>query len=265
MHLWVSINNSLSTEQNDISIFLEDAALTQTVRIAVLGDLHINENYNSLTKLSRLIKTVKSSDPDLVLFLGDYTSNPRYIDDIAAHRKNIIRVLTSISHYPSIFVMGNYESWSDPDKWRKEFSNSNLDLLENETQIIKTKSGIICIRGFGDSFTNRFTYIDYPVECQSLPKVTITHDPAAAFHSEMKGLVIAAHTHCGQVSLPLVGAIWIPSDTPRKATCGLYEDENVTLFVTSGVGTSVLPIRYGTQSQWDLINLQTDEKQKNSD
>ena len=71
----------------------------------------------------------------------------------------------------------------------------------------------------------------------------------------MEGLVIAGHTHCGQVSLPLIGAIWVPSIAPRNATCGLYQDENITLYVTSGVGTSILPIRYGAQSHWDFINL----------
>ena len=254
-HLWISVTNSLRTQRNEISISLKDISVNRSFRIAVIGDMHTREDRGALSKLRDLLTKVKESDPDLVLFLGDYTSNPRFIDDLTEHRRNVVDVLASILHYPSVFVLGNYENWSEPEKWRKEFLTSDLKVLENETQIIETKSGIICIRGLGDSFTNRFTYVDYPVGCESLPRITITHDPAGAFHSEMEGLVIAGHTHCGQVSLPLIGAIWVPSIAPRNATCGLYQDENITLYVTSGVGTSILPIRYGAQSHWDFINL----------
>ena len=47
----------------------------------------------------------------------------------------------------------------------------------------------------------------------------------------------------------------MPSDAPPEAHCGLYEDSIRTVFVSSGVGTSLLPFRFGAQSQWDLISL----------
>ena len=47
----------------------------------------------------------------------------------------------------------------------------------------------------------------------------------------------------------------MPSGAPSSAHCGLYKDSERTVFVTSGVGTSILPLRYGAQSQWDLIEL----------
>ena len=75
-------------------------------------------------------------------------------------------------------------------------------------------------------------------------------------NKEVKGLVIAGHTHCGQVSIPFIGPLWVPSSAPSEGHCGLYIDSERTLFVTSGVGTSILPLRYGAQSQWDLINIQ---------
>lgn len=46
----------------------------------------------------------------------------------------------------------------------------------------------------------------------------------------------------------------MPAEAPREATCGLYQDAT-RLWVTSGVGTSILPIRLGAQSQWDLLTL----------
>ena len=98
-----------------------------------------------------------------------------------------------------------------------------------------------------------------PDECKSLPELTITHDPAGAFDRRVKGLVIAGHTHCGQVSLPFIGPLWVPTDAPSFAHCGLHEGGNITVFVTSGVGTSIIPLRFGAQSQWDLILLKVNK------
>lgn len=255
IYLQVSITQTLKTKKNELTITTEYILEDEVFKIALIGDIHVNENPKSIIELKNLLEDIKSSEPDLVLFLGDYISNPRFVNNLNLHRQHIVKILGSIAPYPSVFVMGNYESWSSPEVWKNEFRVSNLDVLENETQIIETKNGAICIRGLGDSFTNRFSYVDYPNECDHLNKITITHDPEGAFHPEMRGLVFAGHTHCGQVSLPLIGAIWIPSDAPRTATCGSYQDKNITLYVTSGVGTSILPIRYGAQSQWDMITL----------
>jgi len=67
--------------------------------------------------------------------------------------------------------------------------------------------------------------------------------------------VLAGHTHCGQIRLPLLGALYVPSDAPKRGHCGLYIDGQRQIFVSSGVGTSVLPIRFLAQAQWDLITL----------
>ena len=85
---------------------------------------------------------------------------------------------------------------------------------------------------------------------QEHPKLTITHDPAGAFDHRIKGLV----THWGQVSLPFIGPLWVPTDAPSFAHCGLCEGD-ITVFTTSGVGVAILPIRYRAQSQWDFISL----------
>lgn len=111
------------------------------------------------------------------------------------------------------------------------------------------------MRGFGDACTGRFRYVGFPDTCAGLPTVSITHDPAGAFRGGVRGLVIAGHTHCGQIRLPLIGAPWVPSEAPKDAWCGLYADNERTVYVTSGVGTSVVPFRLGAPARWDLIDL----------
>ena len=106
---------------------------------------------------------------------------------------------------------------------------ADLTVLENDNSKLNTKKGIVCIRGLGDFYTKRYLYIDYPIECNKFPKITITHDPAGAFENNVSGFIIAGHTHCGQISLPLFGPIWVPTEAPPSAHCGLYKDDKKTL------------------------------------
>ena len=61
--------------------------------------------------------------------------------------------------------------------------------------------------------------------------------------------------NCGQISFPFIGPLWVPTEAPEEAHCGLYQDNMRTVFTTSGVGTTILPIRYGAQSNWDLLTI----------
>lgn len=253
----IAIYLNLQTERNDVSISITDSQTNPTsLTIAVIGDVHLSEDPVSLSKFRDLVLEVKTAKPDLIVFVGDYTDNPSVIDNMSIHRENIINAIKLVNPIPRAIVLGNYESWSDADEWLDEFDRLGVDVMENETRILETDKGSICIRGFGDNFTARYRYVDYPEECAGVPKLSITHDPSGAFHKDVKGLVIAGHTHCGQVSFPFIGALWVPSDAPSDAHCGLYVDRERTVFVTSGVGTSLLPLRYGAQSQWDLLKIQ---------
>ena len=99
-------------------------------------------------------------------------------------------------------------------------------------------------------------YIPFPEKCKEMVKITLTHDPAGAFHKDVTGLVISGHTHCGQIRFPLIGSLWVPTEAPSKAHCGLYKDSQRTVFTTSGIGTTLLPLRIGTQAQWDFLTIE---------
>ena len=126
-------------------------------------------------------------------------------------------------------------------------------MLENETVVLDAIG--TCIRGFGDAFTDHFEYVDFPRTCADRLKITLTHDPAVAFNSKVEGLVLAGHTHCGQISIPLLGPLYVPTQAPREAYCGLFKDEQRQVFVSSGIGTSVIPLRFNAKASWDHITI----------
>ena len=146
----------------------------------------------------------------------------------------------------------NIKKWHDLTVCVKD---NKAHILNNETTQVNIRGENVCIRGLGDYFTNMFQYTGFPEDCKNSMKLTVPHAPAGAFHQDMEGLVLAAHTHCGQIRLPFIGALWIPSDAPLEATCGLYADKKRTVFTTAGAGTTLLPIRIGTTSSWDLLTI----------
>lgn len=250
-----SISNNLKTQRNDVSISIQDPDVTPTsLSIAVIGDTHLPEGPEPLAAFREVLLEVKAAEPDLIVFVGDYIFDPSS-EQLPIHRENIINALKLVDPVPRAVVLGNYETWSSADNWLDAFERLGVVALENKVTLLEIEKGAICVRGLGDKYTDRFAYVDFPEECKSLPKLTITHDPAGAFDRRMEGLVIAGHTHCGQISLPFTGPLWVPTDAPSDAHCGLYIDQNRTLFVTSGIGTAVLPLRYGTQSNWDYLSV----------
>ena len=173
--------------------------------------------------------------------------------DVDAHRRAIAEILGESKHIPVVAVLGNHETWSSPLLWSSAFRQAGISVLEN--QIYESDVANMCIRGLGDYFTKQFRYVDFPASCADKLNITLTHDPAGAFEPGVVGLIFAGHTHCGQVRLPFFGAPYVPTSAPKGAHCGLYSDAHRQLFVSAGVGTSVVPLRFLAQAQWDLITF----------
>ena len=224
------------------------------LKIAIVADFHFGEG--DLAELADLIDKIKLREPDLVLLLGDYITSPGRISDLSKLRTDISARLARLAELPHVAVLGNYETLSNANQWLAVLRRYGVWAIENDVAEVSLPQGLVCVRGLGDSFSGRFRYVDFPDRCAHALKFTITHDPAGIFDDRVRGLAFAAHTHCGQISLPLIGPLWVPSDAPQAAHCGLYTDSQRILFVTSGIGTSILPLRFGAPSQWDLVTLE---------
>ncbi len=174
-----AISQNLQTQRNDVTIAIKDPDVAPTsLSIAVIGDTHLPEGSEPLSVFRELLLEVKAAEPDLVLLVGDYIFDPNS-DQLSAHRENIINAMKLVDPIPRAVVLGNYESWSNADNWLAEFERLGVGVMENEVTLLETAEGPVCVRGLGDKFTSRFGYVDYPDECKSTPKLTITHDPAA--------------------------------------------------------------------------------------
>ena len=232
---------------------LTDAGSDKTLRVALLSDLHIQRSPAAVSELSELWSAVIKQAPDIILLAGDYINDGNSNNDIASIGPAIANVFWHSGDIPVVAVLGNHDHWSGAESWIQYLSEAGVIVLENDTVMVDAIG--TCIRGFGDAFTDHFEYVDFPRTCDDMLQFSLMHDPAGAFNQKVKGLVLAGHTHCGQISIPFVGPIYVPSQAPTEAYCGLYQDEQRQVYVSSGVGTSIIPLRLNAQAAWDLITI----------
>ena len=68
-------------------------------------------------------------------------------------------------------------------------------------------------------------------------------------------LILVGHTHCGQISLPIIGPLTYASRTGARYGCGHTIEGDRHIFVGAGLGTSILPLRLGAVPDMWLITL----------
>ena len=250
----IYVNSDTKPRMNTQSLYVvTDSESHETLRVGLLSDLHVKNSPDAIAELAELWSGVIEQTPDIILLGGDYINDGASNQDIASIGPAIANIFRASDDIPVVAVLGNHDYWSGAESWTEYLSEAGVTVLENETVVLDAVG--TCIRGFGDAFTDHFEYVDFPTACDDRLKITLTHDPAGAFNPKVEGLVLAGHTHCGQISLPLLGPLYVPTQAPREAHCGLYKDKQRQVFVSSGIGTSVIPLRFNAKASWDLITI----------
>ena len=91
---------------------------------------------------------------------------------------------------------------------------------------------------------------------EGLPIIALTHNPDIFPRLPQRvNLLMAGHTHGGQVRFPIIGTVIQPSDFGQKYVRGHVYENGHHLFVTTGIGTSILPVRFGVTPEIVLLTL----------
>jgi len=250
----IYLNSITQPAMNTQSLYLTTHSEShETLRVGLLSDLHVKRSPDAIAELAELWSEVIEQTPDIILLAGDYISDGGSNEDIASIGPAIANIFRASGDIPVVAVLGNHDHWSGAEFWTQYLSEAGVIVLDNETIVMDAFD--TCIRGLGDAFTDNFDYVDFPNPCDDMLQVTLTHDPAGAFNPKVEGLVLAGHTHCGQISIPFLGPLYVPTQAPKEAHCGLYKDERRQVFVSSGIGTSVIPLRFNAKASWDLITI----------
>ena len=226
-------------------------------RIAVISDLHAGAPYIDAAKLDRVVAMTNAARPDLILLTGDYSGENTFLSDAMSYR-TITRHLQGLEAPMGVFaVLGNHEAEDKSDAMRA-LEQAGIFVLHNFQIVIGTARGPLLLAGIGDrekgddDIGRALGRIP-----QGMKALCVTHSPDIFPDLPSTcALTIAGHTHGGQVALPLIGRPIVPSRYGQRYAAGLVQEGGKTLFVSTGIGTTHLPVRLGVTPEISLLKIQ---------
>ncbi|WP_420478347.1 metallophosphoesterase [Brevundimonas sp. FT23028] len=236
----------------------------EPLRIGIISDTHVAAPHTDVKRIHRLVERMNAEHPDVVFLLGDYVGGhePAATRPLA-ERSEILHGVEAFrdlrSPLGSWGVLGNHDSWYDDAAVADAMARGRVRLLENDAVRVERPGGAFWIGGLADMYSSR----EPPLVGGTLrqvtdgaPTVLITHwpDPFADTPSSV-ALTLAGHTHCGQVNLPVFGRLVHASPGSERWPCGLYDEGGRKLFVTGGVGVSILPVRFRAPPEIVIVTL----------
>ena len=230
---------------------------TKPVRIALLSDIHVGNLAMKPERLSGIVREVNEAGPDIVVLAGDFIVGER--KGGAAERALDLAPLAHLRAPRGVYaVLGNHDHWTDPDAIRRNLAAAKVHVLENTA----IKLGPIVLVGIGDRFSGHDDIALSVARADALVGVPVafTHSPDLAPNLPKRfPVLLAGHTHCGQMIAPFVGPLVRYSQGRRlydpKYRCGRVDEAGRTTFVTAGVGPGTVPLRFNAMPDWWLVEL----------
>lgn len=226
------------------------------LKVAVLTDLHVGCLSVPVSKLRRVIDTTNRESPDLIVMLGDFVAS--HGRRSALKPEEFVHELSALkAKYGVYAVLGNHDWWYNGEEVRNELQRANIHVLENQSVQLKVNDVSLWIAGLADQWT-RTPNITLAVKSVPVgsPCLMLMHEPDLLRDVPASiSLSLAGHTHGGQVSFPIIGAPIVPTDLGSKFARGLIVEGEKHYFVSSGVGTSVLPVRFGVPPEICILDL----------
>jgi uncharacterized protein len=230
------------------------------LKVALLSDLHIGSPFWDLPALSRLVARTNAEKPDLILLAGDYQIND-VPGGVLVGPEAIAQGLAPLQAPLGVFaVLGNHDWWNDGERTRKAFEARGISVLEESSRRLERAGTGFYLVGLADQMTRPS---DPAAALAALPPnaptLLLVHEPDVFESFPRLGisptLTLAGHTHGGQVWLPLLGRRVVPSRFGQRYAYGHVVENGRHLFVTSGIGTSVLPVRFLVPPEIAMLTL----------
>lgn len=239
-------------------------------RIVALSDIHGGSRGVTEEKLRKVVAAINRESPDIVVLLGDYVTNLADRKQLKMPMATIADSLSGIESKLGVYaVLGNHDGWYSDNATRGELERVGIRVLVNEVAVIERNGVKLRILGLEDhlkihswtEFSTKIKKILAPTEGQG-DVIVLEHSPDVApvitgelLVSKDLRLFLAGHTHGGQINLPIVGPPLIPSNYGQKYAKGFVRDPDVDVFVTSGIGTSILPFRFGVPPEIAVLDV----------
>lgn len=226
-------------------------------KVIAISDIHGGSNNVTEEKIRELVELTNAQNPDLIVLLGDYVSQVKGTrGDLKMPISTIADNLQGFrAKYGVYAIIGNHDWWYDERKVRAEMERVGIKVLENEIEPIRVGEKTVWLWGIEDYWKKRKVPVDV---LEKIPIkeniIAITHNPDSLLKTPPEiSLMLAGHSHGGQVNFPFYGAIAFVND-PRMME-GKTVVDGKHIFVTTGIGCSGPQIRFGVPPEIAVLQL----------
>ena len=219
------------------------------LKIVHFSDLHYNRAI-SLDKVKSIVKEINLINPDIVVFTGDLIDHDVTLktEDYQA----LINVLSKINAtYGKYAILGNHDYEGDKDKIIELYNHSNFKYLDNDYDIIYDNlnepifiGGLNTVSYNQDDIDKTMSYLKDNNDINY--KIIIVHEPDITdkiVNNYDVNLILAGHSHNGQIRLPFIGALYTPP-LSKKYYDNYYKVKDTDLYISSGLGVSTINFRF---------------------
>lgn len=235
--VWSTVFYGSFIETRKLDVVRSDIVLGEEgkpLRIALLSDTHFGM-FRHADWAQKLVETVNAQEPDVIVLAGDLVSN-------VAGMTAFTLFAGFESTYGTYAVLGNTDYRVGAVDVRHRIESYGIEVLTNESVSLDVEGTSVRLIGIDDMWYGIPNWDQAIAEVED-DAVTIvaSHNPDAAPVAEFYGmdLVLAGHTHGGQIRLPYIGSIAkLPITIDQHFDEGLFNFGPTQLFITSGTGES---------------------------
>lgn len=232
--------------------------------IVQISDLH-NKNFGE--NQINILNKVQSVSPDIIVITGDLIDRRKYDLDLAM---TLIKGMVDIA--PVYYVSGNHEAWSGKYSLiKKSLIKTGVHVLDNTKFEISIASSSINIVGVSDPDFLTSDYMDGTNSTEMSEKlkqwssdenfkILLSHRPELfdLYCDNGMDLIFTGHAHGGQFRIPLAGGLIAPDQGLfPQYTSGSYNKKLSTMFVSRGLGNSIVPVRIFNRPEIVVVTLKT--------
>lgn len=222
------------------------------LRVVHLTDIHVGR-VTPMAVQEAAIDLANAQQPDLVVITGDFVCHSqKYLDELTALMKRFTA--------PVLGVLGNHDHWSGAEEVRRALRRGGVEVLDNQHTVLTLRHQRLQVVGLDDAYTG---HADREKALKGLrhdlPTLGLSHIAEEADRLWPRGvpLVLAGHTHAGQITLARLHELAIGRLAGHKYVHGLYgsrrgEKGIGAVYVGAGIGAAVMPLRIGERGRREV-------------
>jgi uncharacterized protein len=228
------------------------------LRIVLLSDIHVGSPHVPLDRLASIVRAANGLRPELILLGGDFmiaqTLGARLVPP-----EPIVAGLAQLQAPLGVYaVLGNHDrKRGRARRSLAAFAGGHPRLLENAAVRLVRGEAALWVIGLSDLYRGNPDIAGTMAQVtDDAPVMALTHNPDLFPDLPDRVVLTAAgHTHSGQVRLPLIGALYASSRHGLRYAGGLVREGRKQLYVSAGIGTSMLPVRFLAPPEIAVLTL----------